>query len=162
MLKKLLKFFRFLLIGSLWSAVYLFAASIIVYYLWHFNLMSPADWQKISDFWNNNGVIKAAPDYWFFITLLLVVIFWFWGWRRLNRVDYLEIFLWPFRIYNRYIIRKYGHGSKRILLRNTRSMAAVIEDIKKEIAAIKPEAPQESSSIRSAVLNKLEDYNKKS
>ena len=161
MIKSFLRFIRFLLIGVLWSYLFLIIANILMYKLWNFSLFSAHSWNTVSYFWNSGGVIKTAPDYIFLSMLILLPVLWIVGWLMLNRVDYKNILLFPINAYNRHIIKKYGHDSSRILLKNLKSSQQMIEEIKDKIALIKPEAPKEVSSIRSQILKKIETKIKK-
>lgn len=160
MLKKTLKFFRNLLIGAVWTYVLLACAAVLLFSVWNFNLFSLRDWKTISDFWNAGGIIKTSRDYLFLLSLLLLPLLWIWGWRKLIRVNYLNLLLFPLNAYNRHIINKYGHDSPRIVLRNLKSSQKAIEEIKEKIEAIKPEAPKQVGSIREEILKKLESTQK--
>lgn len=62
----------------------------------------------------------------------------------------------PIRLYNNYIIRKYGASSKRILLKNMGRSAKIkdqIEEMSKPNTQIKTD--EEVNKIRSAVAEKI-------
>ena len=155
MIKSFFHFIRFLLIGILWSYLFLIIANVIMYKLWNFSLFSAHSWNTVSYFWNSGGIIKTTPDYIFLTMLIILPVLWIVGWFLLNRVDYKNILLFPINAYNRHIIKKYGHDSSRIVLKNLKSSQQIIEDIKNKSESIKPEAPKEVTSIRNNILKKL-------
>lgn len=130
MLKKTFRLIRNLIIGTIWTYLFMVLANLALFYLWNFNLFSAHSWKTIGYFWEAGGVIKKAKDYLFLFMLLCVPWFWIWGWRLLTRVNYLNILLFPVNAYNRYIINKYGHDSSRIILKNLKSSQKSIEEIK--------------------------------
>lgn len=157
MLKKTLRLIRNLIIGTIWTYLFMVLANLVLFYLWNFNLFSAHSWKTIGYFWEAGGVIKKAKDYLFLFMLLCVPWFWIWGWRLLTRVNYLNILLFPVNAYNRYIINKYGHDSSRIILKNLKSSQKSIEEIKARLESIKPEAPKEVNTIREEIRKKLEN-----
>lgn len=162
MIRKLLNFIRFLLIGSVWTAVYLVLVNTLLYHVWHFNLFSVRSWQTISAYWQAGGVIKTSSDYIFLTALIITPILWIIGWRFLLKVNYLNILLYPLNTYNRYIISKYGHQSSRIMLKNIKSSQEMIEEVKNQLESIKPGKPQEVHQIRDEIQKKLDSAINKS
>ena len=157
MLKKTLRLIRNLIIGTIWTYLFMVLANLALFYLWNFNLFSAHSWKTIGYFWEAGGVIKKAKDYLFLFMLLCVPWFWIWGWRLLTRGNYLNILLFPVNAYNRYIINKSGHDSSRIILKNLKSSQKSIEEIKARLESIKPEAPKEVNTIREEIRKKLEN-----
>lgn len=155
MFRKLLKYLRSLLIGTIWSCLFLILAQLLMWNVWHFNLFSARSWHTIGWFWQSGGVIRTASDYIFLFSILFLPFFWIIGWIIFNRLNYLSIILFPLLAYNRYIIKKYGHDSKRVILRNLKSSQKAIEEIKQKLESIKPEAPKEVGSIRQELQKKL-------
>ncbi len=161
MIRKLFRFFRGLLIGALWTYVYVIVADFVMQLLWNFNFLSARSWQTISRFWESGGVINTGKDFIFLLMLLMVPVLWVWGWRLLLRADYVAVLLWPLAAYNRHIIKKYGQDSKRIILRNIKSSQKIIEEIKDQLDSIKPAKSKEVGNIRNGVFEKLGEINKK-
>lgn len=151
MLKSIFRFVRFVIIGILWSYIFIACANFIIYTLWNFNLLSARSWQTISAFWQSGGVIKTGKDYIFLSTIVALPFIWIWGWRFFCKVSYINILLYPIICYNRRIIRKYGHDSSRIVLKNMKSSQKIIEDIKNELESIKPEKAKEVQNIRQQI-----------
>ena len=153
------KFFcllRTLLIGVIWTYIFLALSGLLFIRLWNFNFLAPSGWRTISDFWQVGGVIKTSRDYLFLLMLAAVPGVWLWGWRRLLRIGYFNLLLSPVNRYNRYVINKYGHNSKRIVLKNLKSSQKMIDDIKNQLESIKPESPKEVKNIREEIQKKIE------
>ena len=129
--------------------------------LWSFNLFSARSWQIINRFWEAGGVIKTVEDYTFLIMLTSLPIVWLLGWKFFLKQNYLNILLAPINAYNNHIIKKYGHESKRIVLRNVKSSQQMIEEIKEQIENIKPAKSQEAGNIRSEVIKTISQINKR-
>lgn len=155
MILKFCKLIRALIIGILWSYFFLAVANFALIYFWNFNLFSHNSWQTISYFWQSGGVIKTAKDYFFLSVLFSLPWFWLWGWKKANRINFLELFLYPLIAYNRWIIKKYGHSSSRLVLRNLKSSRQMIEEVKIKLDSIKPDKPQEVVNIREEVKSTL-------
>ena len=151
MLKTFLRFIRSVIIGFLWSYAFIIFSNFIMFKLWNFNILSARSWYTISAFWQSGGVIKTGKDYIFLSMLFLLPVFWILGWRYFCKVSYADILLYPINKYNSYIIKKYGHNSKRIVLKNMKSSQKMIEDIKNELESIRPEKAKEVQNIRQQI-----------
>lgn len=149
------KLLKVSLIGIIWSYIYLWAVQALFVNFWHFDFLAKTDWQKISWFWNGGGTIRSSKDYLFLFSLLMIIPFWLIGWKIFYNFRYLEFFLAPLILYNRYIVRKYGQNSQRIILRNIGSGKKVEQEIKEKTAAVKPKEWHEADRIREAVQHKL-------
>ena len=160
-MKKILSLIRFVVIGFIWSYVFVFLTHFLMLKLWSFNLFSVRSWQIINRFWEAGGVIKTARDYAFLTMLTSLPIVWILGWRFFLNQNYLNILLAPINAYNNHIIKKYGSESKRIVLRNIKSSQKMIEEVKEQIDAIKPAKNQEASIIRTEVIKTISQMNKK-
>ena len=161
MIKKFVYIFRFTIIGILWSYIFLILANYATYNLWNFNFMSSHSWKIIYKFWNAGGVIKNGSDYLFFIFLISLPFIWIFSWRYFLKLNYVNIILYPINIYNRYIITKYGQENSRIVLKNVKSTQKIIDEIKDKLESIKPEKTKEAANIRTQIIKKLEQNNKK-
>lgn len=160
MLRKIFRLIRNLLIGALWTYVFLFLISMTFLLIWNFNFFSARSWQTITAFWQAGGTIKTGSDYVFLLALISVPFIWIWGLGRLIRVNYLNILLWPVMAYNRRIINKYGHESCRIILKNLKSSQEQIEAVKQKLESIQPGKPREVHNIRDEIQKKLESSQK--
>ncbi len=159
-MKKIFKFIRFTLIGSIWSYCFFFITNFAFYNIWNFNFMSSKSWKTVSAFWNRGGIIKSSSDYIFFFVMISLPLIWILCWKKLLKVNYTDLLLYPIKAYNRRIIQKYGTDSPRIVLKNMKSNQKIIDEIKEQIASIKPEKNKESGNIRSEINKKLNQLNK--
>lgn len=151
MLKKFVRFVRAMIIGFLWSYLFIVVANAAMYALWNFNILSPRSWQTISSFWQGGGVIKSNKDYLFLSMLFSLPVFWLWGWRRLCTLSYINILLSPINLYNQQVIKRYGLDSSRVVLRNLKSSQRIIEEIKGKLESIKPKKAKEVQNIRNKI-----------
>lgn len=156
MILKCYKLIRASIIGIIWSYVFLIIANFTLVYFWNFNLFFSQSWQTIIHFWQGGGVIKTAKDYFFLSVLFSLPWFWLWGWRKANKINLIEFFLYPLFAYNRWIIKKYGCSSSRVVLKNLKSSRQIIDEIKNKLDSIKPDKPQEVINLREKVKNKLD------
>lgn len=118
--------------------------------------MSANSWRLLKSFWERGGTIRTGSDYLLLTTLFLLIPFWIWGWKRLNKINYLNILLWPISIYNNHIISKYGASSSRIILKNMGPSKKITEEIELMSAPsnqIKTDV--EVNKIRSAISEKI-------
>ncbi len=118
MLKKLLKFCKWLMVGIIWTYVFLYASLFFTSTIWNFNYLSLIDWEIISAYWNQGGSIKEATDYGLFLTLILLIPLWILGWRYFYHRDFISILLAPINWYNQKQIKKYGQNASRIVIKN--------------------------------------------
>lgn len=161
MFKSVFRFIRFAVIGIIWTYVFVVCANFIMFSLWNFNILSARSWQTISAFWQSGGVIKTGKDYIFLSMIVALPVLWIWGWRYFCRISYVDILLCPINSYNRYIIKKYGHNSSRIVLKNMKSSQKMIEDIKNELESIRPEKAKEVQNIRQQINQMISSEIKK-
>ena len=81
MIKKIFKFLKALVVGSVWTVIFVYIAENIMIYLWNFDILNTRDWQIINSFWESGGKIKAGKDYIFILMLLALIPLWFCGWK---------------------------------------------------------------------------------
>ena len=157
MIKKTLKT---IVVGGVWTVLYLFVTRVLFVSIYGFDYLSPYDWHKINVFWTNGGVIKSGRDYLFLFCLLMLVPVWFVLLKRLLCLNYLNLLLSPFLLFNKLSINKYKAQNKRILLKNIGTSVKVEEEIKLKTATVKPQERNEADKIRSAVSQKLKNEQK--
>lgn len=156
MLKKLLRLIRNLIIGTIWSYLYLLIANTVLIHFWNFSTLSHNSWRLLKIFWERGGTIKTGRDYLLLFCLALLIPLWLWGWRKLVKIRYLNFLLAPIRMYNDRIIRKYGASSKRIVLKNLGRSKKVEEEIdSKAQPQSQVKTDEEVNKIRGAVLEKI-------
>ena len=125
MFKRILKFIKFVLVGSVWSYLYLYASLILTIKIWNFNYLSLKSWRIINSFWNQGGIIKQPGDYGLFAVLLLLIPLWLLGWRYFYKKNFIALLLAPIVWYNKRTIAKYGSNSSRIILKNLGTTAKI-------------------------------------
>jgi len=158
MFKKLLKCIKFLFIGAAWSAFWLSVTQKAVIAVWNFNFLSKVQWSMVASFWNANGTIKGVSDYMLFLTLLIVGVVWFFGFRYFLKVNYLKLLLKPFEYFFGKQIEKYNKESKHVVIKNLvvgekRTLNDLIDEkIKSENKQTKA---KESETLRQNVLQKI-------
>ena len=159
MIKKCIKT---IIIGGVWTILYLFVTEFLFINIWHFDYLSPRHWHTINTFWQNGGVIKTAGDYLFLLSLLLLFPLWYWGLKFAYKLNYISILLWPFTAYNKILIERYKKSYSRIVLKNIGTSTKVEEEIKQKTSAIKPQEYNNADKIRDAINQKLlSEQNKK-
>ena len=159
-LKKLLHFIKFICIGIIWSYMYLYITSFIFKKAWDFNYLSKSNWSIISDFWQGGGKIITGMDYLFILCLLLLVPLWIWGWRKLNKLNFILLLFKPVEWAQNRSANNYLKEMSRIKLHNIG--ASVGEEIKQNFEnELKMQqkqienTPRASQSIRSQLKSKL-------
>ena len=151
MFKKLGLFLRFLVIAAVWSAFWLFLTQQLVLRIWNFNYISPKQWSLIKAFWDKNGVIREASDYMLFITLLVILIVWYIGFKKLYHTNYVKLFLRPFEYFHKKRIEQYTTESKHVVIKNlVVGEKMTLEDLINE--KIKEEKGQKASHKESEIL----------
>lgn len=155
-MKKIFKIIRTFLIGIVWSYIYFVIINSLLIIFWNFSIISSSSWKLLNSYWESGGAIKAGKDYLLFTILLLYIPLWIWGWRRLTKVNFLNLLLTPIRWYNDYMIRKYGASANRILLKNMgrgKKIEEEIEELSKPSSQVKTD--EEVNRIRSAIAEKI-------
>ena len=157
-MKKILKFFKYLIVLASWSALWLSLMRFVMKHVWNFDLLSPASWQTILVFWNKGGTIQTAYDYMLFVTILAVVIIWYIGLKRLYKIDFIKIMLKPFAYFSKKQIVKFENESKHIAIKNlVVGEKVTINDLIEE--KIKEEGNKhirkESQSLRENISKKI-------
>lgn len=118
MMKKILKFFKFLIILASWSALWLSLMRVVMVRIWNFDLFSPASWRTIVVYWNKGGTIRTVYDYMLFVTIIAVFMVWYIGLKRLYKINFIKIMLKPFAYFSQKQIVKFENESKHIAIKN--------------------------------------------
>lgn len=101
MFKKILKFMKFIIVGIVWSYVFIYASVLLTIKLWNFNYLSVSDWGIIDTYWEQGGAIRQPKDYGFFFTLLALIPVWLLGWRYLYKKSFTAFLMAPIVWYNK-------------------------------------------------------------
>lgn len=131
-------------------------SNLILISIWNFNTLSPKSWQLLNIFWEKGGTIKTGKDYLLLFLLLLLLPIWIWGYIKLNKTNFINLLLFPIRLYNEKMIKKYGSDSKRIVLKNLGRTTQCPETIEEKVSPQNPsKTDEEVNKIRSAILEKI-------
>lgn len=158
MIKKIGKLLKASIIGAIWTSFFVLSVRCLLLWIWQFDLLSKKQWDLVSRYWNSNGVIVGVSDYMFFTTLFLSLIIWIWGWRRLMRVNYLDILIWPLRYMNDRQLRKYESKSSHIVIKNISvGEKLTVEDVIKERmkAEEAPKGEKVAQDLRKKISEKI-------
>lgn len=60
---------KFIIVGIVWSYVFIYASVLLTIKLWNFNYLSVSDWGIIDTYWEQGGAIRQPKDYVFFLYL---------------------------------------------------------------------------------------------
>ncbi len=164
MIKKIFKILKVLLVGAVWSFVYVYTAETVMIAAWNFDILNLRDWQVINTFWESGGKIKTGKDYLFVGMLLALIPLWFWGWRLFCRVSYIKILLFPLTWYNNRMIKKYGENTPHITLKNmgmTQSKPNMEEIIEQRLKETAKPREKETGKIRRSIQEKISASEKK-
>jgi hypothetical protein len=164
-LKKLFAFSRWLLIGALWSYVYLLSTLLLFKSVWGFNYLSQSSWNLISKFWSAGGKIYSTSDYLFVLCLILLIPVWIWGWKKLYKTSFIGILLSPILWYQK---REANNTLKKMSRNKILNIGVSVgDDIKKDFEnKLKKQqsdvekSQNASKSIRNNLKNKLSQGNK--
>ena len=144
MIQKLLKA---IVIGGIWTVLYFLTTRFLFIYFAGWDYLSPIDWQKIEYRWEAGAAIKSVRDYSILFALLMLVPIWFYGYKYLYRLNYINIILWPFNKLNKIMLGRYQSKHKRILLRNIGTSIKIEEEIKAQIAKWRFQQAQGSGQV---------------
>lgn len=157
-MKKIGAIFKFAVTGVLWSGAFVWLARLLIRQIWNFDILYRKQWQVISRYWNDNGVIVGASDYLFFLTLILLFVVWLWVWRRLYRADYIKMLLAPLEYINNYQLRKYEQNETHVVLKNMSvGEKLTVEDVIKARIKKEEQAPRAnvSQDLRQGISQKI-------
>jgi len=166
MFKKILKFIKFILVGTAWSYLFIYASVLFTIKIWNFNYLSLKSLRIIGSFWNQGGIIKHPGDYWLFAVLLLLIPLWLLGWRYFYKKNFTAFLLTPIIWYNKRTIAKYGSNSSRIILKNLGTTQKIdpkeyIESQLKDAKATIENHEKASDSLREMLKEKISSDNLK-
>ncbi len=133
MLKKIFKIFKFIIIGGIWTPVFLCFSRLLMVKIWQFDIFYKKQWEVMKGFWNGNGVIIGISDYMLFVTLFFLMLFWFFILLFLCRLNYFKLLLKPIEYISNREIKRYEQTNNQIVLKNMSVAEKItIEDVIKE------------------------------
>lgn len=157
-MKKIGAFLKLAMTGAVWSAVFIWLARRLIRLIWNFDILYKKQWEVISRYWNDNGVIIGASDYLFFLTLLFLFIVWLWGWRKLYRANYVKLLLAPLEYINNYQLRKYEQDETHVVIKNMSvGEKLTVEDVIKDRIKKEEQNPRTNTSqdLRQGISQKI-------
>lgn len=159
-LKKLMAFVKWLIVGVVWSYIYLLGTWFLFKYVWGFNYLSRSSWHVISRYWNEGGRIKTGSDYMFVLCLIMLIPLWLWGWKKLNRTNFVNVILQPFLWVQKRNAEKYMENMSRVKIHNIGISVGdeIKQDFENKIKKQQLEienSPKSSKNIRNNLKNKL-------
>ena len=159
-LKKILAFIKLAIIGVVWSYAYLCGTVLLFKSVWDFNYLSASNWRVISAFWNEGGRIRSGSDYLFVICLLLLIPLWLWGWRKLYKMSWVQLFILPVTWYQKLEAKNYLKSISRIKINNIGISVGdeIKQDFENKLKQQQSEienSPKVSQNIRTQINNRL-------
>ncbi len=161
--KKLLAFNKWIIVGAIWSYIYLYGTLLLFKSVWGFNYLSRSNWKVITGFWEQGGKIQTGSDYLFIICLILLIPLWIWGWRKLYKANFFMLLITPILWYQKHKADKYIKGMSRIKIHNIG--ISIGEDIKQDFETkLKQKQekiennPKAVSNIRANLTDKLKGH----
>ena len=158
----MMKFFRFvrnLLVFIGWTFFFVVLSNFLIELIWKFDFLSLHSWSVLSDFWNHGGVIKTTSDVLLIASLLLLPVLWFTGLLLVKRLNFWNIFTYPFKIILTPFFPNDDKNPPRFVIKNIKSSQQQIEDIKTEIRSIRPQKSQEAENLRTEISKKRSKNN---
>ena len=157
MLKKIYRLFKFVILSMVWTLVFLNVARVLIYYGWSFNILSVKQWNMIVQYWNSDGVISGFSDISFFVVLLVALVLWLYGLRKVNEINYLRLFMKPLEYIANRDLKKYEKQDTRIVIKNISVGEKItVEDIiKNKIKQEKINMSKDADSLRQSISEKI-------
>ena len=125
-MKPLLVFARIIIVGCLWSIVFIEGIRVIMLCNWHFDIFWGDHWRQFFDLWKAGWEIDAPKEWAFILILITFFPMLITGWWTLCLVAWEDIvrdvILFPYRIYQHFIkepinvittSNKYGVAKKK-------------------------------------------------
>ncbi len=162
-MRKLFKLIKILLVGSIWTYIFIYFADMAMVKFWHFSLLRIDDWATISTYWNSGGKIKTGKDFAFLFSIALIPAVWLWGWSLACKVNYPALLLAPFEwLRNRSLAH---YNDERIVIKNiglTEEKVSEEELIKDQLKNLEKEIDEnkETLKIRENIAEKINNLKK--
>ena len=106
-MKPLLVFARIIIVGCLWSIVFIEGIRVIMLCNWHFDIFWPDHWQQFFDLWKAGWEISAPKEWAFILILITFFPMLITGWWTLCLVSWediiADILMLPVKLYRRFI-----------------------------------------------------------
>lgn len=106
-MKSLVVLIRIIIVGCLWSIVFIEGIRVIMLCNWHFDIFWPDHWRQARALWKAGWVIKAPKEWAFVIILVTFIPMLVTGWWTLCLVAWekiiYDIVMLPLTLYHRFI-----------------------------------------------------------
>ncbi len=106
-MKSLLVLTRIIIVGCLWSIVFIEGIRVIMLCNWHFDILWPDHWRQAYALWKAGWVIKAPKEWAFVIIIATFFPMLITGWWTLSLVAWEKIFYdiltFPVKLYHKFI-----------------------------------------------------------
>lgn len=106
-MKPLLVFARIVIVGCLWSIVFIEGIRVIMLCNWHFDIFWPDHWRQFFDLWKAGWEISAPKEWAFIIILVTFFPMLITGWWTLCLVSWeniiADILMFPVKLYRKFI-----------------------------------------------------------
>lgn len=148
-MKPLLIILKTLIIGLLWSIVFIDGVRVLLLINWHFDIFLREHWRLLAEKWNS-GVPMSRAEIAFFLVIVSSIPLWLAGWIGLCIIKWKRLFkplfMWPVYLYKKLTLKK-----KPPIIIKKKSITEETKTIKKATPAIK-KAPLKRPPLPSATL----------
>ena len=156
-MQKILKFIRNIIVFTLWTLFFTYFFKTLIYTFWSFDILSAHSWQTLLSFWNHGGVFKTTSDLLLLISLILFPPVYVVGFIKVKKIKFFNALTSLFGFFFKDNIDE----PERVVIKGMKTTQQLIDDVKNELESLKPEKSKESGSIRSAILQKIDEGVKK-
>ena len=130
-MKPLLIILKTLIIGCLWSIIFIDGIRVLLLINWHFDIFLREHWRLLAEKWNSGASISRS-ELAFFLVLVSSIPLWVAGWVGLCLVKWNKLFrplfMWPTYLYKKLSLKK-----KPPVVIKKKSVAEETKTIKKDI-----------------------------
>ena len=156
-MKKILKFIRNIIVFVLWTLFFTYLFKTMIAVVWNFDILSNRSWHTLLSYWNRGGVFKTAPDLILLLLLVSLPFIYIIGFIKVKKLNFFKLTTSFFGLFFKDKIDE----PERVVIKGMKTTQQLIEDVKNEIESLKPEKNKEAGSIRSNILQKINEEVKK-
>ena len=150
-LKPLLIILKTLIIGLLWSIVFIDGIRVLLLINWHFDIFLREHWRLLAEKWNSGSRISRS-EIAFFLVIVSSIPLWLAGWIGLSIVKWKRLFdkllKWPLSLYKKLTLKK-----KAPVVIKKKSITEETKIVQKN-APVTKKAPLKKPPLPSATLLK--------
>lgn len=148
-MKPLLIILKTLIIGFLWSIIFIDGIRVLLLINWQFDIFLRRHWHLLAEKWNSGASISRS-EIAFFLVIVSSIPLWIAGWTGLCLVKwkrlFKQLFMWPVYLYKKLTLKK-----KPPVVIKKKSIAEETKTIKKASPVIK-KVPVKKPPLPSATL----------